>query len=93
MHTYVCNDNIMYLQLIFLHFCTILGWCWPGSSSYLDFFDPQVRKYYSERYLLDNFQGTTNDVHIWNDMNEPSVSFSLTCHCFCFYIINNCLNL
>ncbi|XP_077284239.1 glucosidase 2 subunit alpha [Arctopsyche grandis] len=49
------------------------GWCWPGSSSYLDFFDPKVRKYYSERYLLDNFQGTTNDVHIWNDMNEPSV--------------------
>lgn len=22
------------------------GWCWPGSSSYLDFFDPKVRSLY-----------------------------------------------
>lgn len=49
------------------------GWCWPGSSSYLDFFDPKVREYYIGQYALDKFQGTTNDVYIWNDMNEPSV--------------------
>ncbi|KAI8433613.1 hypothetical protein MSG28_015632 [Choristoneura fumiferana] len=49
------------------------GWCWPGSSSYLDFFDPRVSKYYAERYLFENFPGTTKDVHHWNDMNEPSV--------------------
>ncbi|XP_063237643.1 neutral alpha-glucosidase AB [Bacillus rossius redtenbacheri] len=49
------------------------GWCWPGSSSYLDMFNPAVRQYYASRYRLDNFHGTTNDVHIWNDMNEPSV--------------------
>ena len=49
------------------------GWCWPGSSSYLDFFDPKVREYYMSKYDLNNFQGTTNDVYIWNDMNEPSV--------------------
>ncbi|XP_063543327.1 neutral alpha-glucosidase AB isoform X2 [Cydia strobilella] len=49
------------------------GWCWPGSSSYLDFFDPRVTKYYSERYQFKNFPGTSKDVHIWNDMNEPSV--------------------
>ncbi|XP_014206129.1 neutral alpha-glucosidase AB isoform X2 [Copidosoma floridanum] len=49
------------------------GWCWPGSSSYLDFFDPKVREYYSGLYDISKFEGTTNDVHIWNDMNEPSV--------------------
>ncbi|XP_050680339.1 neutral alpha-glucosidase AB [Leptidea sinapis] len=49
------------------------GWCWPGSSSYLDFFNPAVIKYYTERYKFQNFPGTSKDVHIWNDMNEPSV--------------------
>ncbi|CAG9790048.1 unnamed protein product [Diatraea saccharalis] len=49
------------------------GWCWPGSSSYLDFFNPEATRYYSERYKFENFPGTNKDVHIWNDMNEPSV--------------------
>ncbi|KAJ0170469.1 hypothetical protein K1T71_013840 [Dendrolimus kikuchii] len=49
------------------------GWCWPGSSSYLDFFNPVVSQYYRERYSFENFPGTSKDVHIWNDMNEPSV--------------------
>ncbi|XP_045781311.1 neutral alpha-glucosidase AB isoform X1 [Maniola jurtina] len=49
------------------------GWCWPGSSSYPDFFNPEVTKYYVERYKFENFPGTSKDVHIWNDMNEPSV--------------------
>lgn len=49
------------------------GWCWPGATSYLDFFDPMVQEYYITQYSLDKFHGTTNDVYIWNDMNEPSV--------------------
>ncbi|XP_046483150.1 neutral alpha-glucosidase AB [Neodiprion pinetum] len=49
------------------------GWCWPGATSYIDMFDPKVRQYYIEQYNLDKFTGTTNDVYIWNDMNEPSV--------------------
>ncbi|XP_039761408.1 neutral alpha-glucosidase AB [Pararge aegeria] len=49
------------------------GWCWPGSSSYPDFFNPEVTQYYIERYKFENFPGTSKDVHIWNDMNEPSV--------------------
>ncbi|XP_045457347.1 neutral alpha-glucosidase AB [Melitaea cinxia] len=49
------------------------GWCWPGSSSYLDFFNPAVVKYYADRFKFENFPGTSKDVHIWNDMNEPSV--------------------
>lgn len=50
-----------------------VGWCWPGASSYPDLFDPVVRKYLADQYLLENFKTTTNDVFIWNDMNEPSV--------------------
>ncbi|XP_053682461.1 neutral alpha-glucosidase AB [Sabethes cyaneus] len=49
------------------------GWCWPGSASYADFFDPAVRKYYADQYLLENFKESTAEVGIWNDMNEPSV--------------------
>ncbi|XP_067007712.2 neutral alpha-glucosidase AB [Anabrus simplex] len=49
------------------------GWCWPGSSSYLDLFNPEVREYYANRYLLENYHGSTENLYIWNDMNEPSV--------------------
>lgn len=49
------------------------GWCWPGSASYPDLFDPVVRKYYADQYLLENFKTTTKEVMFWNDMNEPSV--------------------
>lgn len=49
------------------------GWCWPGSSSYLDLLNPQIRSYLSSRYLLENYHGSTLDMYIWNDMNEPSV--------------------
>lgn len=49
------------------------GWCWPGSSSYLDFFNPEVRKFYADQYLMDNFIDNSPDTGIWNDMNEPSV--------------------
>lgn len=49
------------------------GWCWPGSSSYLDFYNPKVLEYYKSLYSLEKFKGTTHDVNIWNDMNEPSV--------------------
>lgn len=49
------------------------GWCWPGSASYPDLFNPVVQKYFADQYLLENFQLQTADVMLWNDMNEPSV--------------------
>lgn len=49
------------------------GWCWPGSASYPDLYNPVVRKYFADQYLLENFKAQTSDVAIWNDMNEPSV--------------------
>ena len=49
------------------------GWCWPGSSSYLDMTSPQVRSWWSDQLSLSKYQGSTGHLYIWNDMNEPSV--------------------
>ena len=49
------------------------GWCWPGSSSYLDFTSAEVRKWWGERFSLSRYVGSTLDLFTWNDMNEPSV--------------------
>lgn len=49
------------------------GWCWPGSSSYLDFTSPMVREWWARQFGLDKYVGSTLDLFTWNDMNEPSV--------------------
>ena len=49
------------------------GWCWPGNSAYSDFLNPAARDYYAEQYKFDKYKGSTEDLHVWNDMNEPSV--------------------
>ncbi|XP_014273428.1 neutral alpha-glucosidase AB [Halyomorpha halys] len=49
------------------------GWCWPDASSYLDFLNPEATAYHSTRFRLDKYEGSTEDMFIWNDMNEPSV--------------------
>ncbi|KAJ4458943.1 putative Neutral alpha-glucosidase AB [Paratrimastix pyriformis] len=43
------------------------------SSSYPDFLAPQVRQWWSRKFGLDQYRGSTQALHIWNDMNEPSV--------------------
>ncbi|VFV23353.1 neutral alpha-glucosidase c-like [Lynx pardinus] len=49
------------------------GVCWPGLSSYLDFTSPKVREWYSSLFTFSAYQGSTDILYIWNDMNEPSV--------------------
>lgn len=49
------------------------GWCWPGSSSYLDFTNSKVRDWWATQFQLDKYVGSTMDLFTWNDMNEPSV--------------------
>ncbi|KAL9235001.1 hypothetical protein vseg_009807 [Gypsophila vaccaria] len=49
------------------------GWCWPGSSSYLDMLSPEVREWWAEKFSYQNYVGSTPSLYIWNDMNEPSV--------------------
>lgn len=55
------------------------GWCWSGSSSWIDFFNPQAWDWWKRLFKPYTVEGgwswtqSTNAVHIWNDMNEPSV--------------------
>jgi len=49
------------------------GWCWPGQSSWLDFLNVDVRKWYASKFALTEYQGSTLDLYTWNDMNEMSV--------------------
>nr|XP_025854319.1 neutral alpha-glucosidase C isoform X2 [Vulpes vulpes] len=44
-----------------------------GLSSYLDFTNPKVREWYSGLFTFSAYQGSTDILYIWNDMNEPSV--------------------
>lgn len=46
--------------------------CWPGKSSYPDTLNPAAQDYLAEQYSFKNFPHTTDDIQIWNDMNEPS---------------------
>ncbi|KAF8377060.1 hypothetical protein HHK36_030433 [Tetracentron sinense] len=49
------------------------GWCWPGSSSYPDMLNPEIRSWWAEKFSFQNYRGSTPSLYIWNDMNEPSV--------------------
>ena len=49
------------------------GWCWPGSSSYLDFTAHKVRQWWAGRFDYSKYLGSSSTLYTWNDMNEPSV--------------------
>ncbi|CAN6639281.1 glucosidase 2 subunit alpha [Trichomonascus vanleenenianus] len=50
------------------------GHCWPGESVWIDPFNPGARKYWAELFSKKHsFGGGADNMHIWNDMNEPSV--------------------
>ncbi|KAJ6590144.1 glycoside hydrolase family 31 protein [Mycena vulgaris] len=55
------------------------GWCWSGSSSWIDFFDPGSWDWWKSLFKTTasktgwTWTSSTTDIHIWNDMNEPSV--------------------
>ena len=49
------------------------GKCWPGDSHWLDYLNKDVEKYWASLYAYDKFIYSKDNVHIWNDMNEPSV--------------------
>lgn len=47
------------------------GWCWPGSSHWIDCFNPAAITWWKSLFQYSVF-GAPN-LFIWNDMNEPSV--------------------
>lgn len=49
------------------------GWCWPGSSHWIDCFNPAAIEWWKSLFKYDKFTGTASNTFIWNDMNEPSV--------------------
>ncbi|KAA1470514.1 alpha-glucosidase [Dentipellis sp. KUC8613] len=54
------------------------GWCWSGSSAWIDFFNPKSWEWWKGLFRTTAGQSwtwteSTEDVFIWNDMNEPSV--------------------
>jgi alpha 1,3-glucosidase len=49
------------------------GWCWPGSSHWIDCFNPAAIAWWKTLFQYDKFRGTLPNTFIWNDMNEPSV--------------------
>jgi alpha 1,3-glucosidase len=52
---------------------TYEGWCWPGSSHWIDCFNPAAIKWWIGLFKYDAFKGSASNLFIWNDMNEPSV--------------------
>jgi alpha 1,3-glucosidase len=51
------------------------GWCWPGSSSWVDFFNPGSWDFWKSLFKTNkgwswSWTESTEDIHIWNDMNE-----------------------
>ncbi|XP_038643387.1 neutral alpha-glucosidase AB-like isoform X2 [Scyliorhinus canicula] len=49
------------------------GWCWPGSAGYPDFTKPEMRSWWASMFAYDQYEGSMDNLYIWNDMNEPSV--------------------
>ena len=49
------------------------GWCWPGSSSYLYVLAGGVRDWWASQFATKVYEGSTKNLYVWNDMNEPSV--------------------
>ena len=49
------------------------GWCWPGSSSWVDYTLPAARFWWEGLFSYDKYSGSTPNLYTWNDMNEPSV--------------------
>ena len=50
-----------------------VGNCWPGASSYIDFTRPEARELWKQLLSFKSYKGSSPDLFIWNDMNEPSV--------------------
>lgn len=49
------------------------GWCWSGSSSWLDMFNPNSWNWWKSLFKFNKWQDSNENLFIWNDMNEPSV--------------------
>ena len=49
------------------------GQCWPGTSLWVDCFNPAAHAWWKALYRYDKWVGSAKNTFLWNDMNEPSV--------------------
>lgn len=53
------------------------GWCWSGSASWLDMFDPKATTWWKEQFKIlgskSKIKANRRNLHVWNDMNEPAI--------------------
>ncbi|KAI0644926.1 alpha-glucosidase [Trametes meyenii] len=55
------------------------GWCWSGSSAWVDFFHPRSWDWWKSLFKIDgpedkwHWTESTENTYIWNDMNEPAI--------------------
>lgn len=47
--------------------------CWPGRSGWIDFMNPNAREWWANQFSYSLYRGSSKNLYIWNDMNEPSV--------------------
>lgn len=56
---------------------TYYGQCWPGESVWIDSMNPNSQSFWDGQFTLsqeNEFMGKlSTNIHVWNDMNEPSV--------------------
>ncbi|KDN37171.1 hypothetical protein RSAG8_10303, partial [Rhizoctonia solani AG-8 WAC10335] len=63
------------------------GWCWSGSSAWVDFFHPASWEWWKGLYKYDKpavqgeekaldwaWRASSEGIHIWNDMNEHNIT-------------------
>ncbi|TKY88728.1 hypothetical protein EX895_002359 [Sporisorium graminicola] len=55
------------------------GWCWSGSASWLDMFEPASWQWWADQFslagskLTGKIRANARNVFVWNDMNEPAI--------------------
>lgn len=49
------------------------GQCWPGVSVWPDFTKPGTSEWWGSWYDVSKFEGSKDNLHVWNDMNEPAI--------------------
>ncbi|CAK9435287.1 uncharacterized protein LODBEIA_P57480 [Lodderomyces beijingensis] len=49
------------------------GHCWPGESVWVDTMHPESRSFWDESHRKFMISDRYKNLHLWNDMNEPSV--------------------
>lgn len=72
------SDYYVYQEAVKLNVLTKLpdgseyeGWCWSGSSSWVDYFDPKTWDWWASLFKFDKYRESSVNVHNWLGMCNP----------------------